>query len=60
MAASGSTRSGEPFTANWPALYSRSSSAASSWWAAMVRALSSTFSVAMRMAVPPTDSERDP
>ena len=45
-AASGIAWSGEPRTLNVPASKSRSSSAASMWWAAMVRALSITLSMA--------------
>ncbi len=51
---------GEPLTENVPVSKARSSSAASSWWAAMVRALAITFSVANQRALPPTDSEREP
>ncbi len=53
-------RDGVPTTRNSASTNSRSSSAASSWWAAMPRALSSTRSVAMATATPPTDSDRDP
>ena len=49
-----SSLSGEPFTRNAPSTNSRSSSAASSWWAAIVRALSITLSHAMAIATPPT------
>ena len=40
--------------------YSRSSSDASSWWAAIFRALSITLSQAMATATPATGTERDP
>ena len=59
-AASGIEWSGEPRTVNEPCSNSRSSSAASIWWAAMARALSSTLSSAIEMATPPTASEREP
>ena len=52
--------SGDPLTEKVPLANSRSSSDTSSWWAAMVRALSITLSVAMATAVPPTASDRDP
>ena len=45
--ASGTSASGVPLTLKTPPENSRSSSLASSWWAAMARALSITFSVAM-------------
>ena len=60
MAASGSDLSGVPDTVNVPSTNSRSSSLASSWWAAIVRALSTILSSALSMATPPTASERDP
>ena len=60
MAASGSDLSGVPDTVNVPSRNSRSSSLASSWWAAIVRALSITRSHAMSIATPPTASEREP
>ena len=55
-----SSLSGLPATRKTPSLNSRSSSATSSWWAASVRALSTTWSAAMTIAVPPTASDRDP
>ncbi len=55
-----STLSGEPFTLNVPPTNSRSSSVASSWWAAILRALSITLSQAMAIATPPTTSDREP
>ena len=47
MAAMSMLADGVPRTTNVPASKSKSSSAASSWWAAMARALSMIFSVAM-------------
>ena len=58
--ASGMALSGEPRTVNWPPANSRSSSAASSWCAAIFLALSITRSHAMSMATPPTASDREP
>jgi hypothetical protein len=60
MAASGIALSGEPFTVKLPPANSRSSSLASSWWAAIFFALSITLSHASAMATPPTGSEREP
>ena len=60
IAASGMLRSGEPFTLNAPPANSRSSSFASSWWAAIFFALSITLSHAIAIATPPTGSEREP
>ena len=53
-------RDGLPFARNSPSTYSRSSSAISSWCAAMARAFISTWSVARSTAVPPTDSGAGP
>ena len=60
IVASAMERSGEPRTAKVPPDSSRSSSATSSWWAAMVRALARTRSAARKTAVPPTLTDRDP
>ena len=49
-----------PLTLNRPAVNSRSSSDASSMWAAIGLAFSTTFSAALTMAMPPTASEREP
>ena len=51
---------GAPLTENEPPLNSRSSSLASSMCAAIFFAFSTTFSVALTMAMPPTASEREP
>ena len=52
--------SGEPLTENVPPVKSTSPSAASSRWAATLRALSTTFRAARCTATPPTTSDRDP
>jgi hypothetical protein len=52
--------SGEPLTENFPSRTSMSSGAASSLWATIARALSTTFSVARTIDSPPTASEREP
>ena len=53
-------RSGAPVTWNLPSFHSRSSSATSSSWAAMVRALALTFSAAWYSASAPTEALRLP
>ena len=52
--------SGEPLTENFPSRSSMSSGAASSLWATIARAFSTTFSAARAIASPPTASEREP
>ena len=56
----GMALAGVPRTDSWPSISSMSSSAASSWWAAMALALAMTWSVAIATATPPTGSERLP
>ena len=60
IVARASPLSGEPRTENLPPEKSRSSSATSRRCAAIRRAFSITRSVAIAMAVPPTESEREP
>ena len=52
--------SGEPLTENLPPLSSMSSTAASSWWATILRAFSAIFAVARATDSPPTAVEREP
>ena len=52
--------SGEPLTANFPPESSMSSTAASSWWATIWRALSTILAVARAIDSPPTAVDREP
>ena len=53
-------RSGEPLTLNLPGSHSRSSSDASSRWAASVRALARILRDAIEAAAPDVGVEREP